>query len=154
MEHIVMQGIVDQPLCYSDWAEIEFVVHTLTEDEHFVHIKGDVGYLDTRVDTVKSEEHELKVSHYDGIDFYFAYEKSTHRMIVRRHYRKTTCDHEEYERFKDTWEYDDPDHDREEHFPYFRLLRSKDAVLIPHFVKALWKGNDTPLTYIPTKDWV
>ena len=68
MDQIVMQGIVDQPLCYSDWGEIEFVVHTLTEDENFVHIKGDVGYLDTRVDTVKSEEHEFKVSHYDGIE--------------------------------------------------------------------------------------
>lgn len=147
-----MQGKVEQPLYYCLNGEVEFIVEELTEDEQFIHIKGDVGYLDTRVDTVKTADHEFNISHYDGVNFYFAYEKSTHRMIVRRHFRTTMCNHEEYERFKGTWEYDDPDFDRDEHFPYFRLMRSKDAVLIPHLVKALWKRDDTPCVYIPTKD--
>ncbi len=119
------------------------------EDEDFVHIKGEVGYLDRHVETKDAGEFTFQVSHYDGIKFYFKYDKANHRMIVQRHFRRITCDHDEYEPFKGTWEYSDPNYDRDEHFPYFLLMRSKDSVLIPHFVKALWKGNDTPHIYIP-----
>jgi hypothetical protein len=152
-DKLVDFGRIDQPACYGD-CEIVFEVQTLEEDDKFVHIKGQVGFLMPyqTIEVLKNNPN-LEVEFMDDVDFYLKYEKATHRMIVGRYCRKVICEPDEYAKWKHTWEYDDPQQDTPDHFPYFRLMRSKDHALIPHLVKSLWKDSNTPRIYIPTKEW-
>lgn len=150
MENINKLGIIIQPGCYNDFGVPEFIVEELYEENEYIHIKGDVGYLDKKLKKINNGELKMKISDYDGTAFYFKYDKKKHIIEVARDFRKVSCDNQEFNKFAHTWTYDDPSYDNDTHFPYFRLIRSKDCILIPHFVKALWKDNDTLKIFIKT----
>ena len=153
-KYINKEGLIRQPQCYNDFGEVEFRVEDLIEDEKYLHIKGEVGYLNKDLEKIQhNKELEIKLSRYDGVEFYFKYNKENNIIEVGRHFRTTTCEEEEYNKFAGTWYYDKEigDFNTGLHFPYFRLVRSKDAVLIPHFVRALWKSEDMPKIYLDTK---
>ena len=55
------------------------------------------------------------------------------------------CTQNEYDEVKNDYEYIDVvKDDNDLCIPYLLLLRSKDCVLVPYLVKAMWKSNNCP----------
>jgi hypothetical protein len=154
MQNINKNGEIKQPLCYNDFGLPSYNVGELYEDDKYVHIKGHVGYLDKDVETVHTGELTIQLSYYDGKEFYLKYNKETNEIEINDRFRTTTCVMEEFDKFKDTWYYNKiiEDFNTDEHFPYFRLPRSKDCILIPHFIKAIWKGENIPKIFLKVNE--
>jgi hypothetical protein len=150
MENINKNGEIKQPINYNDFGTPSYNVEELYEDDIYIHIKGYVGYLDTNLEIIKSDELTFQLSNYDGIQFYLKYNKKTNKIEIDSGFRTTTCTTEEFEKFKNTWYYNKEieNFNTGEHFPYFRLPRSKDCILIPHFIKTLWKGDNLPIIFL------
>ena len=150
MENINLSGSIDQPRAYNDFGIPEFIVEEILEDTEYLHIRGEVGYIDKDLKKINNEGLEIQLSKYDGIEFYFKYNKNTNIIELTQDFRTTTCDKEEYDKFANKWFYNKEVEDFNDgyHFPYFRLPRSKDCVLIPHFIAALWKSESPKISII------
>jgi hypothetical protein len=144
MENILKSGIIDQPICYNDYGDVEFIVNNIFEDDNYIHIKGETGYLNRNLESVSNGEISIKLSSFDGTNFYFKYNKKKHIIEIEKNIRYVTCEEDEYKKYKESWYYSEPNYKNDIHFPYLRLPRSKDCVIIPHLVKAFWKGDNTP----------
>ena len=140
MENFKLSGSIKKST-YSD-DEVNFVIENLFEDNDFIHIKGEVGYLDKNV--IQVNEY-IKMSKYDGVSFYFIYEKNKNTIKLESKYRRVMCTQNEYDEVKNDYEYIDVvKDDNDLCIPYLLLLRSKDCVLVPYLVKAMWKSNNCP----------
>lgn len=149
MEYINKNGYIEQPESYA--TNPQYIVEEIFEDQKYIHIKGDVGYLNDNIQ--KTDNTNFSLSVYDGIDFHIKYNKETEMIEISENFRTTTCDKEEYCKFSDYFFYDKLIKNFNDgiHFPYYRLPRSKDCILIPHFIKSLWK-YDMPKILLFNKD--
>jgi hypothetical protein len=140
MEYINKNGIINQPDIYG--VNPQFIVEDIYEDQEYMHIKGEVGYIDKKIENT------------DAIEFHLQFNKEMKVFEIKQSFRTIKCDKEEYEKFADKWFYNKQMKNVNDilHFPYFILKRSKDCVLIPHFIKSLWKYEDTPKISIFVKD--
>ncbi len=152
MENFNKNGEIKQPLCYNDFGIPSFSVEELYEDDIYVHVKGYVGYLEKDLKNINSTDNSIsfQISSYDSAKFYIKYNKKNKQIEIDSGFRTTTCNEEEYEKFKNMFYYNKEidDFNTGEHFPYFRLPRSKDCVLIPHFIQSLWNGNNIPKIFL------
>ena len=150
MENINKNGEIHQPECYNDYGVPTFNVEELYEDDFYIYIKGYAGYLNEDLKTIHNEDLTFKISSYDGTKFNLNYNKKTKEIEIDSGFRSTTCNKEEYDKYKNMWYYNKEieNFNTGEHFPYFRLPRSKDCVLIPHFIKSLWNGKNIPKIFL------
>lgn len=150
MEYINKYGTIQQPESYA--INPQFIVEEIYEENDYVNFKGEIGYLNTN--TKKIPDTELTISNYDGINFHLKYNKMNNIIEMTQNFRTTTCEKDEYEKFSNIFFYNKQIKNFNDgiHLPYFRLPRTKDCVLIPHFIKSLWKYDDMPKISILIKE--
>ena len=140
MENFKLSGLIKKSAYCDD--ETNFVIENLFEDENFIHIKGEAGYLDTNLINVNEY---IKMSKYDSASFYFIYDKNKNTIKLESNYRRVMCTKNEYDEVKNDYEYmDDVKNDNDLCIPYLLLPRSKDCVLVPYLVRAFWLGEKFP----------
>jgi len=137
MEYINKYGIIKQPESYG--INPQFIVEEIYEESDYIHIKGEMGYLDKKIKKIPNTE--ITLSNYDGIDFYIKYNIRQNVIEIAQNIRTTVCEIEEYNKFSNIYSYNKQIENFNDgvHLPYFRLPRTKDCILIPYFIKSLWK---------------
>jgi hypothetical protein len=78
------------------------------------------------------------MSKYDGVSFYFIYEKNKNTIKLESNFISVMCTKSDFEYISIIKD------DNDLCIPYLLLLRTKDYVFIPYLVKAIWKCDNYP----------